>query len=110
VQVYDELPMITFLVIAFIVQADRSYVLHVSNVTHSNTHVTCSKRMNEDKYHWVRNRAPARKQAHDKELVVLNNRHVISARPIVNIKPDRRNAECCALNTNYSKFELSVLN
>jgi hypothetical protein len=49
--------------------------------------------MNEDKYYWVRNGDPARKEAHDKELDVLNNRHVISAKPVGNLITDRRNAE-----------------
>lgn len=91
-QDYDKLSMNTFLVIVFTVQADRSYVLHASNVTHRKTHVTCSERMNEDKYHWVPNGALARKREHDKEPAVQNNRHVISARPAVNLKTDRRNA------------------
>jgi hypothetical protein len=47
--------------------------------------------MNEDKYHWVCNGALAWKYAHDKELAVLHNRHVISARPVVNLITDRRN-------------------
>jgi len=64
--------MNTFLVIAFIIQADRLYLLHVSNVTRRKTHVTCLERMNEDKYHWVRNGAVARKQAHVKEIAVIN--------------------------------------
>jgi len=84
--------MNTFVVIAFIIQADRLYVLHASNVTRRKTHVTCLERMNEDKYHWVRNGGLARKQARDKEKDVLNNRHVISARPVVNLVTDRRKA------------------
>jgi len=90
-QDYDGLSVNTFLVTAFIIQADWLYFLHASNVPHRNTHVKCSERMNEDKYHWVRNGALARKRAHDKELAVLNKRHVISARPVVNLKTDRRN-------------------
>jgi hypothetical protein len=48
--------------------------------------------MNEDKYNWVGYEALARKRAYDKELDVLHNRHVISARPVVNRITDRRNA------------------
>lgn len=63
--------MNTFLVIAFIIQADRLYLLQASNITHRKTQVTYLERMNEEKYHWVRNGALARKRGHDKELAVL---------------------------------------